>query len=110
MPWHPHPHMSVVHQVKRRLWAGGIQRSNKPEGRRATPGLKDWDDLVGAGGGAGGWLMRGEAKAMAHRTEQLPPHIMLPATMQGRWACLDVCSTRLLDCPTTCWPCLSSFR
>ncbi|KAJ9516779.1 hypothetical protein V8C86DRAFT_2476408 [Haematococcus lacustris] len=34
-----------VERVKKALWAGGIARSNKEEGRRATPGLQDWDDL-----------------------------------------------------------------
>lgn len=35
-------------QVKQALWAGGIQRSNKPEGKRHTPGLQKWEDLVSA--------------------------------------------------------------
>ena len=34
-------------QVKQALWDGGIARSNKPEGRRNTPGLQAWSDLVG---------------------------------------------------------------
>ena len=33
-------------QVKQALWDGGIARSNKPEGRRNTPGLQAWSDLV----------------------------------------------------------------
>lgn len=34
-------------QVKQALWAGGIARSNKPEGKRGKhPGLQGWDDLV----------------------------------------------------------------
>jgi hypothetical protein len=38
------PDWSVA-RVKQALWAGGIQRSNKPEGRRSTPGLQKWEDL-----------------------------------------------------------------
>ena len=34
-------------QVKKALWAGGIQRSNKPEGKRATPGLQVRGALAG---------------------------------------------------------------
>jgi hypothetical protein len=33
-------------QVKRALFDGGIARSNKPEGRSATPGIRSWQDLV----------------------------------------------------------------
>ncbi|GAX84182.1 hypothetical protein CEUSTIGMA_g11605.t1 [Chlamydomonas eustigma] len=34
-----------VAKVKQALWSGGISRSNKPEGKRTTPGLRDWMDL-----------------------------------------------------------------
>ena len=37
-------HVSL--QVKQALWAGGIQRSNKPAAKRNTPGLQNWEDLV----------------------------------------------------------------
>lgn len=33
-------------QVKKALWAGGIQRSNKPPQKMNTPGLQQWEDLV----------------------------------------------------------------
>ncbi|KAG2490862.1 hypothetical protein HYH03_010780 [Edaphochlamys debaryana] len=36
----------TVGAVKRALWAGGIERSNKPPERRATPGLRGWEDLA----------------------------------------------------------------
>jgi len=32
--------------VKRALWAGGISRSNREDGRGSTPGMKKWEDLV----------------------------------------------------------------
>ena len=32
--------------MKQALWQGGIQRANKPEGKRNTPGLQQWSDLV----------------------------------------------------------------
>ncbi len=41
---------TLTEQVKKALWDGGIERSNKPEGRRATPGLQKWQDLVRARG------------------------------------------------------------
>eukprot|EP01025_Chloroclados_australasicus_P043219 TRINITY_DN46078_c1_g1_i1.p2 TRINITY_DN46078_c1_g1~~TRINITY_DN46078_c1_g1_i1.p2 ORF type:complete len:102 (+),score=9.24 TRINITY_DN46078_c1_g1_i1:30-308(+) len=34
-----------VERVKQALWDGGIERSNKPEGKRSTPGLQKWEDL-----------------------------------------------------------------
>ncbi|KAK9807613.1 hypothetical protein WJX72_004150 [[Myrmecia] bisecta] len=36
----------TVAKVKQALWAGGIQRANKPEHKRNTPGIQDWDDLT----------------------------------------------------------------
>ena len=33
-------------QVKRALWAGGIQRANKSPEKMNTPGLQKWEDLV----------------------------------------------------------------
>ncbi|KIY96369.1 hypothetical protein MNEG_11594 [Monoraphidium neglectum] len=36
----------TVEKVKRALFDGGIARSNKPEGRSATPGIRSWQDLV----------------------------------------------------------------
>jgi hypothetical protein len=39
-------HLPTPVQVKQALWAGGIQRSNKPAERRNTPGLQSWEDLV----------------------------------------------------------------
>jgi hypothetical protein len=41
-------------QVKQALWAGGIQRASKPDagGRRHTPGLQAWEDLVGGAAAA----------------------------------------------------------
>ncbi len=33
-------------QVKQALWNGGIERSNKPQHVRNTPGLERWQDLV----------------------------------------------------------------
>lgn len=34
--------------MKRALWAGGIQRANKPPEKMNTPGLQKWEDLVSA--------------------------------------------------------------
>lgn len=46
----------TVGAVKRALWAGGIERSNKPPEKRGTPGLQRWEDLVGGGSPcSGGW-------------------------------------------------------
>lgn len=50
-------------QVKRALWGGGIARANKAPEKRATPGLRAWDDLVGQQGG----------RCTSHRTA---PHRM----------------------------------
>ncbi|KAK9839277.1 hypothetical protein WJX81_005455 [Elliptochloris bilobata] len=36
----------TVARVKQALWDGGIQRSNKPESVRNTPGLHRWQDLT----------------------------------------------------------------
>ncbi len=36
---------TVTAQVKQALFAGGIARSNKPEGIRNTPGIQKWEDL-----------------------------------------------------------------
>lgn len=44
------PSVGSWSQVKQALWAGGIQRANAPEGRRSTPGMHKWEDLV-----RGGW-------------------------------------------------------
>ncbi|EIE18483.1 hypothetical protein COCSUDRAFT_38586 [Coccomyxa subellipsoidea C-169] len=33
-------------KVKQALWAGGIQRSNKPKDKSSTPGLQKWEDLA----------------------------------------------------------------
>lgn len=66
-------------QVKKALWAGGIQRSNKPEGRRASPGLKQWSDLV-------------RDHTVSSRNSNVPlTHIH----------CAIMCSISSLDC-TTC--------
>ena len=33
-------------QVKKALWAGGIQRANKPADKSNTPGMAGWQDMV----------------------------------------------------------------
>ena len=38
----------TVARVKQALFAGGIARANAPEGRRSTPGIQRWEDLVRA--------------------------------------------------------------
>ena len=55
-PWRGSLHYCCTHdaitescnllKVKQALWKGGIERSNKPESKRNTPGLEKWQDLV----------------------------------------------------------------
>eukprot|EP00798_Chlamydomonas_sp_ICE-L_P021027 gene21027-27896_t len=40
------PRKDMDHMVKKALWTGGIERSNKPEGKRSTRGLQCWEDLA----------------------------------------------------------------
>ena len=42
-------------QVKQALWAGGIARSNRADGKGSTPGLRRWEDLVRKRKRKGGW-------------------------------------------------------
>ena len=42
----PKPLCAAHAQVKQALWQGGIERSNKPQHVRNTPGLERWQDLV----------------------------------------------------------------
>lgn len=35
-----------VERVKKALFDGGIERANKPEGVRNTPGIRSWEDLA----------------------------------------------------------------
>lgn len=42
----PKPLFAAHAQVKQALWKGGIERSNKPQHVRNTPGLERWQDLV----------------------------------------------------------------
>lgn len=37
--------LSLRLQVKQALWAGGIERANKPAEQRVTPGLRSWEDI-----------------------------------------------------------------
>ena len=32
--------------MKKALWAGGIQRANKPPDKSSTPGMAGWQDMV----------------------------------------------------------------
>lgn len=45
-PASPNLHLLSLSQVKRALWAGGIARSNRADGKGSTPGLRAWQDLV----------------------------------------------------------------
>lgn len=51
-----------MHRVKQALFDGGIGRSNKPEGVRNTPGIQQWQDLVGVSRARG-------CASMRHRSE-----------------------------------------
>lgn len=66
------------------LWAGGIERANKPPERRATPGLRTWEDLVRQG------REEGPGRAGAHpqcppsttpRTRPFTPSLQIPRTL-----------------------------